>query len=179
MKKYFLISILSLAASAALIVLLALPLYDRIVALRANIAEKEKIVTELTYLIQKIDQWRNQINERGASIEKLNLALPSEKAIPDFIVSLRSLAGSAGMILTDITIQTDKKVSVSSVKNNIGTVDAALEINGTYPAFKTLLSGLEKNVRVADIQSINFESAPDSGASVLNFTINLKIYYNK
>ena len=169
---------LSLAASAALGFLLILPLYDRVVVFRASIAEKEKIIEELNYLIQKIDQWRNQISDRETDIEKLNLALPSEKAIPDFIVSLRSLAGSSGMILNDIKIQEDRKVSITSNENDIGAFNAILDINGTYPAFKSLLSGLEKNIRVADIQSINFEPTLESNASVLNFTINLKVYYN-
>ena len=105
--------------------------------------------------------------------------MPSEKAIPDFIVSLRSLTGSSGMILNDIKIQEDKKVSVTSNKNEVEVFNVILDINGTYPAFKSLLSGLEKNVRVADIQSINFEPTLESNASVLNFTINLKVYYNK
>ena len=170
---------LSLAASAALGFLLILPLRDPIVALQASIVEKEEIISELKHLITKIDQWHNQINDREADIEKLNLALPSEKAIPDFIVSLRSLTGSSGMILNDIKIQEDKKVSVTSNKNEVEVFNVILDINGTYPAFKSLLSGLEKNVRVADIQSINSEPTLESNASVLNFTINLKVYYNK
>ena len=90
--------------SVAFVVVFIFPLRDPIVALQASIVEKEEIISELKHLITKIDQWHNQINDREADIEKLNLALPSEKAIPDFIVSLRSLAGSSGMILNDIKI---------------------------------------------------------------------------
>ena len=164
--------------SVAFVVAFIFPLRDPIVALQASIVEKEEIISELKHLITKIDQWHNQINDREADIEKLNLALPSEKAIPDFIVSLRSLTGSSGMILNDIKIQEDKKVSVTSNKNEVEVFNVILDINGTYPAFKSLLSGLEKNIRVADIQSINFEPTLESNASVLNFTINLKVYYN-
>jgi len=156
--------------------LLIFPLYDKIVVLQANIAEKESIVAELNDLIQKIDQWRNQVSGKEANIEKLNLALPSEKAIPDFIVSARSLVESSGMVLNDITIQADKKVSVSGNKDAVA-FNVILDIDGTYLAFKSLLSGLEKNVRVADVQSIDFKAASDLDASFLNFMINLKVYY--
>lgn len=162
-----------------MVFLLIFPLYDRIVFSRADIAENEKIISELNYLIQKIDQWRNQVGERKAGIDKLNLALPSEKAIPDFIISLRSLAGSSGMIIEDITVQVDKKISVLSDKNDVEIFNIILKINGTYLAFKSFLSDLEKNVRVADIQSITFEPATNSSSSTLDFTINLKLYYNK
>lgn len=161
-----------------MVFLLLLPLYNRIAVFRANIAEKEKVIAESNYLIQKTDQWRDQISERETSIEKLNLALPSEKAIPDFIVSLRSLTGSSGVILNDIKIQADKRVSAGN-KSNVEEFNVILEINGTYSAFKSWLDGLETNVRVADIQSINFEPIIDSGSSVLNFTVGLKVYYNK
>ena len=179
MQKYFLISILLLAASVALVILLIFPLYDQVTASKASIAEKEEIITELNYLIQKIDQWRSQIGEREASMEKLDLALPSDKAIPDFTVSLRSLTESSGIILNDIAIQAGEKVSVASNKDDIGAFNVILDINGTYPAFKLLLSGLEKNIRVADVQSIKFEPTLESNSSILNFIINLKVYYNK
>ncbi|MEK7627628.1 MAG: type 4a pilus biogenesis protein PilO [Patescibacteria group bacterium] len=179
MKKYFLISILSLAASAVMVFLLIFPSYDRIVISMANIVEKEKIIADLNDLIQKTDKWRGQIGDREASMNKLNLALPSEKAIPDFFVSLSSLIGSAGIVLEDVKIRVDEKISVLGDTSSIKAFDATLSIRGTYSALKVLLSGLEENIRVADIQSINFDSTKDSDGSVLDFIINLKVYYNK
>lgn len=179
MKKYFLIAILSLAASATVIIFLVFPAYDRIVVLRMNITEKKEIIGELDRLILKLDQWRGQIGEREADIKKINLSLPPEEAVPDFIVSLQSLTDSAGMVLEDIRIRADENTSVSGNGNNIKMIDAAIKVSGTYPAFKILLSGLEKNIRVADIQSVNFGSDENSDGSALNFIINLKIYYSK
>ena len=82
------------------------------------------------------------------------------------------------------------KVAVSSGEEgaqNVGSQETAsatapdviltdLSATGTYESFKNLLTGLEQNLRLADVQSISFAGKGES-ANLFEFKVAAKIYY--
>lgn len=179
MKQPFFIIIAALSAIVMVVKFLIMPVFEDVSSRRTVREEKKEIIIELENLKKKTAQWRVDFSKAEESIVKMNLALPDEEDFPNLIVALENLAGSSGVILGSIDFGSAIRGRSSAVKSdevNALTSDLTMQVRGTYEAFKLFLDKIESNVRVIDIQSINF-SSDSAKAGIFDFTILAKVYH--
>ena len=156
--------------------------------------QQESLTFKENYLeeLKKITRDYEKITQE--KIKKINSVLPSEADLPGIFVQMDALAKENGFVLRSIeAIQSKAKKGSepldstqdrlldgsrkqeeesSKKRKSIKEISITLELeNGSYEKIKKFLDGVEKNLRILDIVSINF----DSGGS--SFKVNLKTYY--
>lgn len=171
MKKNIIILILVLAFIGILF-LLDWPIYNKFVFLNSEVERYENLLEEEKGLLVKVNQLKEIYESREDELKKVHYSLPAGKEVPNLIIQFEALTSENGLILEslDFTEQesrkTDKSLSVS------------LSISGTYQSFESFLEALELNVRLMDVQSIDFSSAEtEAGSSIFTFDVKLEVYY--
>ena len=154
--------------------LLAMPLYDNVSAEHDALSQRSGIIQNRAAIIANISALTKQYTARAADIDRFTSIVPVTKSAPELISSLQALASQNGLQLTTIALSGD----VNQDNNPYQEQSIDLGMNGTYPAFKSFLIDLEKNVRVIDI--ISFDANPiTDNANLIGFRIKGNAYYLK
>ena len=103
-----------------------------------------------------------------ARLEKL---LPSSVDNVAIILDLNALAARSGMVLSDIGV-TPPAEDQAALQGSIGSVDLTLTATGTYKAFRTFLSGIERSARMLDVIRVSVRGS-DTGVYAYSMTIRL------
>lgn len=80
-----------------------------------------------------------------------------------------------GPILKTLTI--DFTVSTVALRDETGNILLDINAKTNYQLFKDFLDALEKNLRLTDIQTINFSSLQDSANAAPQFKFSVQTYY--
>lgn len=130
----------------------------------------------------------NQLAQARSAIDPTNLArlttfLPDSVDNVGLILDLNALAASTGLSLSSIDI-TANDTTAALASANIGatgmpvsplnSVDLSLSAIGTYPALKSFLSGIEKSLRLLDVQTLDIKGS-DTG--VYGYQMKLRIHW--
>ncbi len=117
--------------------------------------------------------------------ERMNKIIPSTNNYEDLLVEIEDIVNNRGLVLRSVSIKTSKRSPNTSrakttVKKeeetnpsleNIEVLSLSLEINEVdYDSMKELLSDFEMNLRLIDVDSVDFSN----GGSV---SLDLKAYY--
>jgi len=160
------------------------------------INEENKIRT-LVQQIQDLEIDYNEIKQaRADDLAKLKRVVPINPQISELFVMAESLAISRGFQLVSINI--NDKVNTETVKEegeeiseqlsslNSLTVNIVIgrgsdEENplaiDPYDAFKYYLDDLERNLRLMDIETVNFSGLAGDGGGSANFSFSIITYY--
>lgn len=170
------------------------PLYGEIKTLKTEISQKQETIQNLDAFAQKLGTLKQQYAENEKSIERLYKILPTTEATAEFLNNIDYLSFQSGMILSAINFSKQAKEnksvasSIEEGKQGVApqevkavapdTILTDFTTTGTYESFKSFLSGLEKNLRLTDVQSISFASKGEN-ANLFEFKISAKIYYKE
>ena len=75
------------------------------------------------------------------------------------------------MVLSDIGV-TPPAEDQAALQGSIGSVDLTLTATGTYKAFRTFLSGIERSARMLDVIRVSVRGS-DTGVYAYSMTIRL------
>ena len=138
--------------------------------LKQELAECQNYLRALKELVgnyEKIDQEK---------IDKLAGILPDQKDIAPLLIQLQALAEEYGFLIADISFNEIPEPAGEAV-NQIKKIDISLNLisNGSdgYSAIKELLSGLEYNLRLFDVNAVHFISIDPPA-----YLINISTYYS-
>ena len=132
-------------------------------------------IVEKKEVLAKVEQLKEAFNNREDAIKKVSYIFPEEKDSAGLIVQFEALASENGLILERIDFG---RVTKDQKDLTVKSLDLTLNLKGSYPAFKSFLEALELNVRMMDIQTINFTAGKeDAGITLFEFNIKLKVYY--
>ncbi|PIW75575.1 MAG: hypothetical protein CO002_01260 [Candidatus Portnoybacteria bacterium CG_4_8_14_3_um_filter_44_10] len=171
------------------------PLYGKIKTLKTEVGQKQETMQRLSVFAQKLETLKQQYAESEKSIERLYKILPATGSTADFLNNADYLSFQSGMILGAINFSKQAGKSASIVSFAEGGVPGAasqeaeatavpevisvdFSTTGTYESFKSFLSGVEKNLRLTDVQSISFAGKGED-ANLFEFRISANIYYKE
>jgi Tfp pilus assembly protein PilO len=197
MNKKAVAILINLAVILILIFVFIDPLWVSIKTLKTGIAKQEQEVKKVEELVAKIQKLEQEYQEIGGDIEKISLALPQEEDLPYLITQFESLASSNGLLLESVKFtneKTNKETKKKSfqkpgrlnqpeeVSPSSSRLSFEMKLNGSYEGFKEYLRALENNVRLMDVNSIDFSAGQKDGTDlsslgIFKFGLRVIVYY--
>ncbi|MFH1838076.1 MAG: type 4a pilus biogenesis protein PilO [Candidatus Kuenenbacteria bacterium] len=115
----------------------------------------------------------------GLEVQKLLVILPFQKNIPDLFKQIEDITQKSGVTLLSLDIAEGGAMDISNAKEislpenkNLKALNISAEIGGIdYFTLKVFLNNLEKNIRLIDVISFDFNSSKKTQK------INLRTYY--
>ncbi|MBU2564304.1 type 4a pilus biogenesis protein PilO [Patescibacteria group bacterium] len=166
------------------VVLLDIPGVQDVLDLRKQIEqEKEKFISKQE-LTDKILKLINEYNDSQETINQVDNIFPDEEDIPELITQIEFLAFEGGLILENIDVSSFKNIAESKAEivrgqeqkeEDFNIVSIKIKLIGTYSSFKNFLKLVENNIRLIDIDSVEFVSE----SSFFEFNLSLKAYFQK
>lgn len=163
-----------IAVAGILFWILIMPAYDRVMTLRVALTERNEILINRNAILSNISALTKKYAERATDIQRFASIVPSQKSAPEIVSSMQALANQNGLQLTTITLSSANTQDSNPYRPQ--SIDMAFF--GSYPAFKSFLEALEKNIRIIDITSI--DAAPTTENSpIIGFRLKGNAYYLK
>lgn len=169
------------------VVFLDIPGVQEILKTKKQIEIEENLLLERQDLLAKIERLKDDYEENNENFKRVSYILPSTQDIPSLIVQLEALALEGGLILENIEIFTAEQQQISSRRRipgqeqvsskNYKILNINLSLTGDYSALKNLLTALEENIRLMDINSIAFSSQSTEEIQFFDFNLSLQTYY--
>ncbi len=160
--------------------------YDQyqILTLRQNDlkATEDQIASREVRKLQ-LEKTIESYEKNAQDFKELDTILPSDKNIPELLYQLESIARKeSGVAFKGVSINELGTEAAASKANSsaFSKLSLTVQIEGTYPSLKKYISSLEKNMRIADITSLQFSrtSRPGEDAPELfDFKIGMIVYY--
>ncbi len=197
MNSKTIIILIVLLASAVLVWQMTLPFYQEVKTQRSVLTQKQNDLEKQKEATKRIEDLTATYKAKSADFEKIRQMLPLNKEVPQLLAQFESLASQSGLILGSINFSETASQQVVSAKSEEDLSDGAgtaavtpsqaqntpyntlsinLKLTGTYSAFKNFLTNAESNLRMIDIQSVEFSPKEDSG-EIMDFSIGGRVYY--
>jgi len=198
MNKKNIIAAISFIISLALMFVFIFPLFSSAKVMYLDLSQKRQEIEKLKELLDKVEKISQNYDSISEEVEKILLALPEEKDLPQLLVQFEKLALNNGLLLESIEFG---EISKKEKKDFIRNIDDYNELNeskkilftfpnsfislkivGSYSAFTNYIDALEKNVRSMDIYSIKFDSDNTmrnlfGDSEIFEFNLGINVYY--
>lgn len=184
------LTIVFLLSSAAFIWQI-LDIYPQIAITEADIKTQEDQVKDMEDSKIKLKEFADYVSENREIVEKFNTILPVEDDKANLLSSLDNLANVSGLGTIKISFDDNAKPANSQPaeasaesKNDFDAKTVQMTLRGNYAAFKNFLAAVEKNMRIADIISVDLGGdsqvkTEEEDNKVYSYSIALKTYFHK
>ncbi len=179
MLRFFLI-ILFLTTAIVIFFTQTQPYYKDVKTLTAERDEYQVALADSRELQTLRDQLLSQYNAIPQNdFDRLGKLLPFSIDSGNIIVMLEDRAQENSLLLKKIDIKeltesTSGSTVLGAPSSPYKTIELSFAISGPYASTLSFLGDLEKNIRLIDIKSISFSSAP---SDVYEFNISAKTYF--
>lgn len=149
-----------------------------IVPSNPQIAELFVLSDRLTqqYGFQLLDISISDEQEKKDSAPQVaQVADEQEDGSPAPVSTTTSTPAKKGLALKTLTV--NFKIEAITLKDELGTPINVVSNKTSYQLFKDFLDALEKNLRLTDIQTINFSSLQEDATSSAQFQFSVQTYY--
>ena len=198
MNQKNIISLISFIVSLILIFVFVFPLFSSAREIYSDLNQKRQEIEKLKELSGKIGKIEQDYDSISEAVEKVLLALPEEKDLPQLLVQFEKIAVNNGLLLESIEFGEISKKEESDFIRSIKDYETLnqskkmlstfpnssvlLKVAGSYSSFKNYISALEKNVRSMDIYSIQFSNDSKmrslfSDSGIFEFDLGINVYY--
>jgi len=191
MTKNIIITI-SILGFIAAVVLLDMPAVQKVLDLRKSIKDEQGLLNEKKDFIDRVEKLIGTYQDNKETLKNIDSIMPSDSDTPNLIVQLEAVAAGSGVLLSDLnfTIVEEKKGSEKAQEVRSGaiqeqapkdynTVSVDMKMTGDYLSFDKFLKTVEENMRLLDIESINFAPKLIGAVSGFEFEVVLKTYYQE
>jgi Tfp pilus assembly protein PilO len=179
MTKNIIIIILILGFIAA-VVFLDIPTVQKVLDLRKSVKDEQKLLNEKKDFIDRIEKLIGTYQDNKETLKNIDSIMPDDSGIPDLIVQLEAVAAGSGVLLSDLNFTIIKeKTEEGQAPKDYNTVSVNMKMTGDYLSFNKFLKSVEENMRLLDIESINFAPKLIGTVSGFEFEVVLKTYYQK
>lgn len=125
-----------------------------------------------------------KMQSSAGDVALLDETLPIESRVTRLQVLLSSIAQNSGMTLVNVSVDPGASGIAAGDKANLDkpfskpkklyTSDALINVTGSFDQLKALLSGVENNRRILDVDGMDISAGTDS---LLTVHLKLKTYY--
>lgn len=149
----------------------------------ALFADDQALEAASVYTSQQTELIKQQEAIDPASLARLLLLLPDSVDNVGLILDLNTLAARSGVSLSNIDAVANSSDSAAQGtagglptegQSPVGSVDLSLSAVGTYAAFQTFLTGLEKSARLLDVRDLVVKGS-DTG--VYTYQMKVRFYW--
>lgn len=139
------------------------PNIDGLKQLNTQVEAKISEISKYQDNISALNILKNQYSQISGQISKLGLAIPADADMPNLLTQVEYMANSSGMKLN--SIQPGKETAK-------GVVPVTINLKGDFTGLNNFVTMLEKNIRPANIKTINIASVSNE-ESLLNITLSI------
>lgn len=158
------LSIIFLTTAGILSFFWTKPLYNEVKDLEGKKVSLETVIANAKEIQKKRDdvlQVYNSISQEN--LNKLDKIIPFSPQPVEFIIELQNIIKESGMSLNSIDASSKKdsesQNETDSQQKVYKNVDFLVKVSGPYNSLSSLLSNLEKSLRLVNISSIEFSSS--------------------
>lgn len=189
------VPIILIVGSVTFFILFTNPTYGELKTMR----EEAKAYKDALENSQALESERDKLTQKYNSMSPENLdrlmkMLPNSVDNIRLILEIEKIALPFGMTLRDVKYDAKQAeqqkgstvpggAPTMSESKTYGTWDLSFTVQGTYANFVNFLADLERNLRIVDVRSVDFDSnlsATTPGVTdVYKFTVNLRTYWLK
>ncbi len=178
------ISLVLILGLIAALIWVVVPKYDAVSSLMKEISVLRDDLNKKIEIKQKIDELEARYETYKGQLAKVSEILPPAKDYPGLLVTIQQLTSTAGLIMNDIDIKAEEAAAAKGIIKTAKTAPAeeeifkklgiSLSVAGSYEQFKAFLGLLETNIRIIDVESVDFTY---SDKELTKFNIQAKTYY--
>lgn len=148
-----------------------LPNYQAASALGDVAEEKELDLQQKTEIVEKIKSWHRQYESKRDEISRFQQIIPKEKNIGEIINVIEKVAGESGIQVLSLEVSEKK----GNAADKFDTISIIINGSGTYPSLGSVLTQLEKNIRLLDVTELEISKSNDSSAGASSNLLSLRI----
>lgn len=148
------------------------PEYELVITLRAALAGKLRLLKEQERIITSVQNLLAQYEGAARIQEGVSLALPEGEEGAAIFNQINALVSGNGLRLLSFdlaNLPARPAPAESLIVEDLGVLEAALRLSGSYANFKKFIEGIETNIRLMDVETIHIEKD--------NYVVVLKTYY--
>lgn len=178
------ISLVLILGLIAALIWVVVPKYDAVSSLMKEISVLQDDLNKKIEIKQKIEELEARYETYKGQLAKVSEILPPAKDYPGLLVTIQQLTSTAGLLMNDIDIKAEEVAAAKGIIKAGKTAPAeeevfkkmaiTLTVSGGYEQFKTFLGLLETNIRIIDVDSVDFTY---SDKELTQFNIQAKTYY--
>ena len=157
------ITFLILIGAGILIYFLVLPKYQEFKSLQLSVGLKQAEFNAKYAYYAEVNKVFDGLSKRKDSLEKIDKALPQNVSLAPLVYYIQKKGSESGLIIKNLFFT---KASVSSKTNPIREIVFSINVIGSYPALKNILSSLENSASLFNVNSISFNSLVSSKTTV-------------
>ena len=170
---------------------LAEPVYQEAQERKAQAMSRESFVKNQQASILQVKNSIASYKGEGQFQDAVSLALPLNPDLAGAFAQIASLVQNNRLALQGITVNVPamQTISTKSLSGKTGGASAAtilkpfgvvtfqIRLIGSYEDFKAFLKNLESNIRIFDIQKINFQPAAKPDQNIYAYDVTVSTYY--
>jgi len=164
MKYAIIIVAISILISLILGVFLVWPSYRGFSETQNQLVQRKLQLENQNKYIQSLKTAKQEMDERGEIVSKVESALPIGPDMPSLLEFLQNAAVSSGVSLDKISWE---DTSPRNGKDRIKEHFFSVEVAASYFSFKNFLFALETSSRLINIEEVNFNVPVAEGQSSL------------
>lgn len=122
MKKVI-ISLIGLVVVLILIFLSVIPLWDSVKVKDSELDNQQKDLENLRQLVEKNSRLKQEYQSLESEVEKVFLALPKEKDIPNLLIQFQALAAINGLLMESISFGRIAAPAINQISKSVTAAD--------------------------------------------------------
>lgn len=147
--------------------------YNNLSALRNGITERKQAIEDRQAAIKNRNDLQQNYDRQRSEIQKFTAMIPATKSVPELLSAIDDIARKSGLEVGEIGLN-----EKAGGKETLAPLTVTLKANGNYDALTNFLDGLERNLRLVDVDAVEVSSDPTS-PGVLGITIKANAYFLK
>jgi len=129
----------------------------------------------------------SQLEEKKPQLADVETAVPAAPEIPELLANLDQLARQSGLVIANLDISSGEaaasgvgsaRKAAAPVSADLGTIRLELTMEGVYANLKAFLFNAEQNLRVMDIDMLDFGEINEKTGSQ-EYLVSMRTYYQK
>ncbi len=149
--------------------------WQEMTALRSALAERQQLSEQRTEILAKAAKAQVSYQALLASATGRNFGalVPVKKDTAELVSAIQDIASDAGVQVSQVKLSEDTAIESAPYR----TLTLAVDISGSYTGLRVFLSGLERYVRILNVNEIKISLDQQTGQ--LKYTVTADAYFLK